>query len=577
MKIIIAAFGGEIPKTLPRLLDNNFAQMAVNTKLEDGSITPIRRARFDAALPGISQTIYRYGEQWFGWPGFVQVAQGPVAGDRLYFTGDGVPKLRVAGTDYQLKVPRPSAQLTIQVNGEVNKDLSSNVVYAYTNVTQFDEESEPSPLSGEIIWSPGLSVTLGAFDEPDVARGVNRQRIYRSQTSSLGVTTLNFIAERAASTDLFMDNALPIVEPIGSGDFNPPPDDLVGLVAGPNGMMAAYVGKKVYFSEPYVPHAWPEKYVLTVDYEVMGLGWIGGSLAILTKASPYIATGSAPENMVMEKLEVNLPCINPQGVVDLGYTIAYPSHAGLVTISTSGATVATASMMTRDQWLKMNPYSFKAAQYSGRYMASYAYTDDSQVEQRGTIIIDLTGATPFIIRNSDFADAMFYDVEDGALFILSEGSQIYEWDALSQPFGEQTWMSKPFVLPTYCNFGAILIEGGDSASSGQRALIAARNAEIRAHNKALIEGPVVSGAFGYDQIGTVPVGGSLLRFAEEDVPVLGVTIVADGREVAYVSKLNDVARLPSGFMARTWQLIVRGNVQVTNIVLAASPTEIAGG
>lgn len=577
MKLRIAGFAGEIPRTTPRLLQDNYAQFAANTKLDNGAITPIRRARFVRTLSGSGlKTIYLFNGTWLSWNKVVNVAEGPVADNRLYITGDGVPKLRVGGLTFQLKVPRPSVQLTISWSGEVDPETFTNVTYVYTNVTEFDEESEPSPLSGEIQWSPGLVVTLGAFDPPDVSRRVNRQRIYRSQTSTLGVTTLNFIAERPASTDLFVDNSLEIVEPISSVDYNPPPDSLSGIVAGPNGMMAAFVGKDLYFCEPYIPHAWPQKYVLTVDSEIVGLGWIGSSLVIMTKASPYIATGTAPENMTMEKLEVNLPCINAQGIVDLGYTIAYPSHSGLVTISTSGATVATEALITRDQWLKMNPYSFKAAQYSGRYMASYNYTDDDAVEQRGTIIIDLSGSTPFIIRNFDYADAMHFNIESGSLYVLS-GNDVYEWDALSEPFGEQTWRSKLFVLPSYTNFGAILVEGEDVSSASQRAKIAATAATIRASNAALIAAGKAGGDMGSTAVGVVPLGGSLLASTDRDDPAIGITIVADGREVGYVDKINEVARLPAGFTARTWEIIVRGNVEVTGITLANTPSEIAAG
>lgn len=576
MKLRVASFAGELPRMTPRLLGDNYAQFALNTKLENGALTPIRRARFEQSLPPLAKTFYRASTGWLSWNSVVSVAQGPVAQERLYYTGEGVPKMLVAGTVYNLEVPRPPFRLELASQGGANPDLLTSVVYVYTNVTQFGEESEPSPISGELLWSEGMSVTLVGFHAPDAARGVTKQRIYRSQTSSLGITTLNFIAERDASTEPFVDTALPIQEPIPSVDFNPPRAGLSGIVAGPNGMMAAFVGKDVFFCEPYIPHAWPEKYVLTCDTEVVALGWIGSSLVIMTKASPYIATGTAPENMTMEKLEVNLPCINAQGVVDLGYTIAYPSHSGLVTISTRGAQVSTEGLITRDQWLKMNPYSFKAAQYSGRYMASYNYSDDDGLEQKGTIIIDLSGSTPFIIRSADHASAMYYRVETGALYLLSDGD-IYEWDALSQPFGEQTWRSKLFVLSSFTNFGAILVEGEDVSSVSQRAKIAAAANKIKASNSALIASGKAGGDLGSTAVGVIPIGGSLLESADSDAPAIGITIVADGREVGYVDRINEIARLPAGFMARNWEIIVRGNVEVTGITLATTPSEIAAG
>lgn len=461
------------------------------------------------------------------------------------------------------------------VNGSVSAELSQTILYAYTWVTKFDEESEPSDLSAEMLWDQGLTVTLTGFTPPPTGRGVDRMRIYRSQTSALGVTELFFIAEREATTAPFIDDSLDINEPIPSTNYNPPPDGLSGITSLPNGMLAAFDGKRLYFCEPYIPHAWPEAYVLTTDYDIVGLGAFGSSIAIMTKGQPYVATGTAPENMVMERIETNYPCLNARGIVDLGYAIVYPSHSGLVAISNAGAQVVSTSLFTRDQWLELNPASFVAGQFAGRYMASYDYRDIDNIRRRGIVIIDTSGTQPFLIRNADHADAMFYEVESGALYIL-RGSKIYQWDAQSEPYGEQSWLSKKFVLSSYTNFGAILIDGDDITTSAQRVTIDLKNQKIREANRALIEAGV-SGDIASMQIAALPLAGNLLTPVDDEPPVIGVSIIADGKEVAYINRMNEVCRLPSGFLARTWEVLVRGNVRVQAITLANTPTEIAEG
>lgn len=573
----MAGFAGEIPKTIPRLLADNYAQVASNCKLEDGSLTPIRLGRFDTRLDAEAKTIYKRGADWLSWSGVVNVVPGPVAADRLYITGDGVPKLMVGDDVYDLALPLPENKPTVVVTGTVDPDLSSTILYAYTWVTIFDEESEPSPLSDEALWSPGLVVTLSDFSSPPTTRGVNRMRIYRSQTSSLGVTELYFIAEREASTAPFVDDALPIVEPIPSTDYNSAPSDMAGLVALPNGLMAGFSGKQLCLSEPFIPHAWPEKYRQTTDYPIVGLGSFGSSLAVLTTGHPYIITGTSPDTMTMEKVEVNLPCINPRGIVDLGYAIAYPSHDGLVTISTSGAVVVTKDLMNRDQWLQLNPYSFVAGQFSGRYMTSYSYTDAEGIGRRGILILDLSGRQPFKIGSPDFADAMFYDIESGALYLLKNGTDIYEWDAQSQPFGEQAWLSKRFVFQTYTNFGAILIDGEDVTSVSQRATLDQRRQAIIARNQALIAAGSIGGEIGGTALAVIPFAGSLLTEPDSLDATIGVTIYADGKAVDYVNRTNEIVRLKAGFQARTWEIEVRGNIQVTAIILANVPDEITEG
>ncbi|MBK3745446.1 hypothetical protein G3A39_40490, partial [Paraburkholderia aspalathi] len=334
-------------------------------------------------------------------------------------------KTKISTVDIGQTITSLTFEVGNLVNGSVSADLSQTILYAYTWVTKFDEESEPSDLSAELLWDQGLTVTLTGFSSPPTTRGVDRMRIYRSQTSSLGVTELYFIAERTATTEPFVDESLVINEPIPSTNFNPPPDGLSGIISLPNGMMAAFDGKRLYFCEPFIPHAWPESYVLTTDYPIVGLGSFGGSMAIMTTGLPYVVSGNAPENMVMEKIETNYPCINARGIVDLGYAIAYPSHGGLVAVSSAGAKIVSDSLFTRDQWLELSPSSFIAGQFSGRYLASYSYFDIENIKRRGIIIMDLSGAQPFLIRSADYADAMFYEVETGSLYFVAQGKNIY--------------------------------------------------------------------------------------------------------------------------------------------------------
>lgn len=577
MIIKLSAFQGEMPRMIPRLLPEYMAQQAYNTKLDNGALKPIHLARHAKTLDAAAQTIYLHKGEWLSWAAVVDVVPGPVADDRIYYTGDGAPKMLYDGQTYNLALPMPDGVPVASVAGTPDPDLLSTIIYAYTWVTDLGEESEPSPLSDSVEWSPGLIVTVRGFSQPPQNRRVTLMRIYRSQTSATGATEMYFIAERPAGVGDFVDDNLDIVEPIPSTDYNTPPDDLEGLTALPNGMMAGFVGKKLYFSEPWIPHAWPEKYILTVDYPIVGLGAFGSSVAVMTTGTPYVASGTAPENMVMEKLELNLPCINARGIVDLGYSVAYPSHLGLVSISSSGASVVTNGVLTRDQWLQMNPYSFIAGQYAGRWMASYAYTDDGGEGKRGIIIIDLTGDQPYIIRNNDYAGSLYYDIETGALYLLKSGTEIYEWDAVSEPFGEQLWRSKKFVLHSETCFGALLVEGDDVTTAAQKKVMADKAKAIMTANRAIMDTHRSGGEVGGAAIGVIPFAGSLLDEADEIHSSLAVSVYADEKLIWTTSRLNQVVRLPAGFLARTWEIEVRGNLQVSQVIMAMSASEIAEG
>ena len=520
MPVKIASFSGEIPRVDARLLGATNAQRAENVKLEDGTLTPLRAKQLVETLPSPAQTIFLNGDDWLSWAMPVNVVPAPIAANRLYVTGDGAPQILANGDTYSLAVPAPTAAPVVALAaGTPDPDLSSTILYAYTWVTAFDEESEPSALSNSLLWSPGLSVNVTGFSAVPAGRAIDRQRIYRSQTSALGETILYLIHERPAGDTDFLDDvdANPIEEQLVSVDYNPPPADLSGLVAMPNGMMAAFVGKSLYFCEPYRPHAWPEKYILSMDYPIVGLGVFGSSLAVLTTGQPYIVSGTAPDTMSMEKLELSLPCIAARGIVDLGFSVAYPSPDGLVVISSSGAQLVSRNLITRDQWQRLAPASFVSGLFSGRYLASYDDGTDT-----GILIIDLTGDQPFITRVPEAADAMFTRIESGALYMLM-GDDIYEWDAPSAAPGLFTWRSKKFVQPADVNFAVFQALGVAAAD-----------------------------------------------------PTFAAAIYADGALIATITRLNAVDRLPGGFLAREWEIEVQSNCQLTSLALGFSPTELTG-
>jgi len=576
----LTGFVGENPKITPRLLGDTASQLSYNVRLDDGALTPVRRQRFDFQLPDIApaeyRTIYKNGVDWLGWSTDVYVVPGPVATDRLYITGDGAPKMLVGGVYYPLAVPFPSAALTATLTGTPTPGASGTTrIYVYTWVTAFGEESEPSPASADVFWTPGQTTTLSGFAATPTGRNITLQRIYRAQTGKTG-TQLYFIAERAASTADFVDNVSPelLQEQLPSAGWNAPASDMTGIISLPNGMMAGFRGKELCFCEPYRPHAWPEAYRLTMDYEIVGLGAFSSSVIVTTKGTPYIVNGTAPENMVSERIEQNLPCINARGIVDLGYSVAYPSHDGLVLVTANGAAVATTRIFSRDDWLRVNPYGMVAGQYNGRYFTSYSYSDANGSEYRGSFIMDLTGEQPFLIRSDVKAQAMYFDLPTGQLYMLVDGS-IYEWDALSEPSALLSWKSKLFVLPKPTNFGAILVEADTGLTPDQVEAIQEEIDRIIAENNALFAQPSIGGEIGGAALNVYPMNGDALQEIPSLNRTVSVRIYADRKLVATVGKVNKMDRLPSGFLAQLWEIEVSSDTSITQITMAGTGAELA--
>lgn len=577
-KLRFAQFSGEIPKLIPRLLPDSASQHAENVRLDDGGLTPIRQPRLTHVFTGMSdvQTIYKHGDTWLAWNSNVHAVPGPVAADRLYYTGDGTPKMRVGTTVYELTLAYPTTAPTVAVTGTGTGDVITRL-YVYTWVTSFGEESEPSPISNSVTWQSGQTVTLTGFVSPPSGRGITKMRIYRSQTSTSSGTDLFFIQERNVSTASYVDTHAvnDYGEVLPSRDYNQPPADLTGLIALPNGMMAGFSGKQLCFCEPYIPHAWPEKYRLTMPFDIVALSAYGRTIVAGTTGFPFAVSGNSPDTMIEEKMEVILPCINARGMVDMGYSAAFPSNDGLVVADASGASVVTGNLFTRADWQQYNPETFVSAHFNGRYFASYAYLEaDGVTAVEGTFIIDLTGQQPFVTRASYKANAFFFDPPTGQLYFALD-NEVYEYDPQGQANEIMTWKSKRVVLPQPSTFGALLIES--SVESSREATLA-RQLQIEAIEAS--NAPY----FAMESMGSDINAAEINKYAVAGDPLqpippekwISVKVYADGKLIKAASKLDQVNRVPPK-MARVWEIQVNGTAEIDQVTLATTSRELTEG
>ncbi|WP_421849890.1 hypothetical protein [Oricola sp.] len=581
--LVMQGFIGEQPRIVPRYLDERAAQSAFNTRLDNGALAPWRRSAVentdDAAIAVGWKTLFKHGADWLGWNTVVHAVPGPVAEDRLYYTGDGVPKLRHSSTDYNLALNPPASALSTAKSGSGSGDIITRL-YTYTWVTGFGEESEPAPASDPIDWQSGETVTLSGFEDVSATqpgRNITKQRIYRSQTGQTG-TFFYLIAERTASSADFVDDIAVdgFQEILPSTDYNAPPDGLEGLIELPNGMMAAFNGRKVYFCEPYQPHAWPEKYIITVSHDIMGLGAVGNTVVVMTTGQPSIIQGTSPETMQEVELEQNLPCINKRSIVDLGYAIAYASHEGLVAVDAAGGfSIATRNLFNRRDWESYNPASMVAAQLSGRYFAFYERTLSSGQLDKGGMIIDTSGEG-YLIRTDTRASAVCYDLATSDLFYVDpETGYVKQFDANDASRRTLYWKSKRFTLPRPENMAAILVDAESDLSETEQSAYAAELAAIEAANNALIAAGPIGGAFNASLVNAYALNGDALEMPPSQSPdSVNVTVYADKEPLHTLTRTNQVVRLPGGKSAREWEVDVSANVQIDRILMATNVDEL---
>lgn len=125
--ITMDKFNGLSPVLHPRELPPTAAQRALEVELEDGTLTPLHN--HGAAVGNLTQpndrSMFRYRGSWLSWAGDVCVEHCPVGEDiydRIYYTGDGSPKLRahITGVDHvrALGIPAPLNPLAASTVGK---------------------------------------------------------------------------------------------------------------------------------------------------------------------------------------------------------------------------------------------------------------------------------------------------------------------------------------------------------------------------------------------------------------------------------------------------------------------------
>ena len=282
------------------------------------------------------------------------------------------------GTETEMRIrsgnyPNVATYALQQAEGYEDEDsVLETRVYTYTHVnkeTSWEFESAPASASGTVDVRDGQTVTISGFATPPDGYIVTHRRIYRAVN---GVYL--FVAEIPVGEATFTDD----VEPDGLGEELPtltwaaPPQNLQGLINLPNGMMAGFVGRDIYFCDPYHPHAWPLEYVQTVDFQIVGLGRMDTTLVVLTTGTPYFIQGTHPDNMAIVKSEFEQACVSKKSIVPIMGGVVYAAPDGLMLLSSAGSKIVTEQLFSFAQWQAyFKPESIHAYQQDNQYIAFY--------------------------------------------------------------------------------------------------------------------------------------------------------------------------------------------------------------
>jgi len=434
--------------------------------------------------------------------------------------------------------------------------------YVYTFVSAYGEEGPPSAASAVFDKVDGQTVTVSNMNT-SAGSGAGRthtnlasKRIYRSNTGS-NTTAFQFVEQVTLATTTYADSKdnSALAELIPSTYWIGPPNEVTadypegsmqGLTAMPNGIFAGFTGKRICFSEPYLPHAWPVAYRTTIEETIVGIKMAGQGLIVATEGTPYIVAGTDPQSMSLVRVEAAQACLSKTSMVDMGPSVLYAGADGLVAVAGSQIEVVTEGLVSPEQWrADYYPSSLRGFLWEGRYVG--LYTSGSNY---GGFIFDPRGQQQNILTtlsqtSTTDATGGFTDPDDNELYLIVETSgsafkiQKFQGNTTDKTF---TWKSREYVPERPCSMGF-----------------------MKVHAEAY---PVVLKVYG---------NGSGTPFYHATIAASGSSYTVTGTTPSHdaVTISEPVVRLPSGIYS-SYAMEVQSAKVVNEVCIAESIEELKG-
>jgi hypothetical protein len=372
------------------------------------------------------------------------------------------------------------------------------------------------------------------------------KRIYRSNTGSTN-TTFQFLAE-VPFTTVSYDDTTPsagLGEVLPSETWIGPPDDnaslypdgpMQGLIAVANGVFAGFSGNRFCLSEPFLPHAWPIDYRITLEEDIVAIGGVSNGVVALTDGRPYFITGTDPSAMTAVQMDIAQACVNARSVVDMGSYLLYAGPDGLVAVTGGQGELVTRGLISAKQWnADFNPTGYRAFRYENTYVAFW--TDGS--DHLG-FVYDPRGAETAISRltTAGQVNGGHANPKDGKLYlVVADKIKEYRGSATNRTL---TWKSKKYVTPKPVSMSWVSVEAQDWPV----------NVKVWGDGTLIANYDLSYAANVYTQTVTVPSGASTGTLRE---PIM---------------------RLPP-VVAQEWEVQVSGAVEIDEVCLAQSMEEIS--
>lgn len=351
---------------------------------------------------------------------------------------------------------------TATVTTGIKESDKETRAYVYTYVNTYGEEGPPSAPT-LVTTSPVIDVAVQVVrDSHSGYAPIKEIRIYRTPTGST-ISEYFYVGTIAVlsgpGTFSFTDNvkAEMLNEALSSTEYYPPSQGLVGLMSLPNGILCAWKGNELHFSEAYKPWAWPPKYVKPLAHAVVGGIAHGAGAVITTTAHPYLVSGVSPDSMTTTKLNVEQAGVSKWSIGVVDGAVLYASNDGLVTLIGASASLAQSQkFFTREVWRQRYAAglsSMRFAVWDGRlvvFSSAQAFTPFMiRVDEADGTMTELPNFTAQCAFTSTLSDQMYY----------AWGIAVYQFNGGTDLAA--TWQSRERVETRPLNYGIAqaLVEG----------------------------------------------------------------------------------------------------------------------
>lgn len=214
---------------------------------------------------------------------------------------------------------------------------------------------------------------------------LQKKRIYRINTGE-SYAQYQLVDTIAIATTTYADSKLDtqLSTALPSEDWDYPPDELQGLTYMSNGIVVGFIGKDLYFSEPYRPWAYPIGYRLSLANAIVSIVSLGSTIIVTTEKEPYSITGIDPSSMT--PLKMPDPIANVSSRSSVGYTTGalYAAPNGFYLVDGAKGLLLTNKHYTVDEWESLYPETMHS--YIHDHKAFVFYSSGST---EGGLVLDL--------------------------------------------------------------------------------------------------------------------------------------------------------------------------------------------